>query len=819
MKVPVTVGKQSDASKYEPVPGSVNKDYGTPVTPEDITNAITIPNYPTDGKAPKFTFEDSQIPNGNTPGTYEVDVTVEYPDGSTDKVKVPVTIGKQSDASKYEPVPGTVMKDYGTPVTPEDITNAITIPNYPTDGQPPKITFEDSQIPNGNTSGTTEVNVTVEYPDGSTDKVKVPVTIGKQSDASKYEPVPGTVTKDHGTPVTPEDITNAITIPNYPTDGQPPKITFDPNQVPDGNTPGTTEVDVTVEYPDGTKDKVKVPVTVGKQSDASKYEPVPGSVNKDYGTPVTPEDITNAITIPNYPTDGKSPKFTFEDSQVPNGNTSGTTEVDVTVEYPDGSKDKVKVPVTIGKQSDASKYEPVPGTVTKDYGTPVTPEDITNAITIPNYPSDGQPPKITFEDSQIPNGNTEGTTEVDVTVEYPDGTKDKVKVPVTIGKQSDASKYEPVPGTVTKDYGTPVTAEDITNAITIPNYPTDGKSPKFTFEDSQIPNGNTEGTTEVDVTVEYPDGSKDKVKVPVTIGKQSDASKYEPVPGTVTKDHGTPVTPEDIANAITIPNYPTNGQPPKITFEDSQIPNGNTPGTYEIDVTVEYPDGSKDHVKVPITIGKETDASKYEPHVDKVTKEHGTPITADDVIGAISIPNYPIDGDHPKVTIDNPGQLPDGSIPGTTEIDVTIEYPDGSKDHIKVPVTVKEGSDMNNGGNSGPGTDTGSNTEDESGSNTDTQNGESSDMNGGDHSTSSPNMGDQSGSNMANEQSNVEANQSQSMSNDNAKHHDDAAAMKDQKLPDTGETSNQNATLLGGLFAALGSIFLFGRRRKDKEEK
>ncbi|MCE5039496.1 Rib/alpha-like domain-containing protein, partial [Staphylococcus auricularis] len=142
--------------------------------------------------------------------------------------------------------------------------------------------------------------------------------------------------------------------------------------------------------------------------------------------------------------------------------------------------------------------------------------------------------------------------------------------------------------------GTPVTPEDITNAITIPNYPTDGKSPKLTFEDSQIPNGNTPGTYEIDVTVEYPDGSKDHVKVPITIGKETDASKYEPVPGTVTKDHGTPVTPEDIANAITIPNYPTNGKSPKLTFEDSQIPNGNTSGTYEIDVTVEYPDGSKD---------------------------------------------------------------------------------------------------------------------------------------------------------------------------------------------------------------------------------
>nr|WP_057510010.1 SdrD B-like domain-containing protein [Staphylococcus simulans] len=43
---------------------------------------------------------------------------------------------------------------------------------------------------------------------------------------------------------------------------------------------------------------------------------------------------------------------------------------------------------------------------------------------------------------------------------------------------------------------------------------------------------------------------------------------------------------------------------------------------------------------------------------------------------------------------------------------------------------------------------------------------------------------------------------------------------KEEALPDTGETeSTNNATLFGGLFAALGSILLFGRRRKDNKDK
>ena len=75
----------------------------------------------------------------------------------------------------------------------------------------------------------------------------------------------------------------------------------DETQLPDGNTPGKTEVDVTVKYPDGTEDHIKVPVTVGEQADNDAYEPTTEEVTKDYGTPTTEDDVTGAVTIPNYP--------------------------------------------------------------------------------------------------------------------------------------------------------------------------------------------------------------------------------------------------------------------------------------------------------------------------------------------------------------------------------------------------------------------------------------------------------------------------------------------------------------------------------------
>ncbi|PPJ68319.1 hypothetical protein CV019_15680, partial [Staphylococcus haemolyticus] len=114
---------------------------------------------------------------------------------------------------------------------------------------------------------------------------------------------------------------------------------------------------------------------------------------------------------------------------------------------------------------------------------------------------------------------------------------------------------------------------------------------------------------------------------------------------------------------------------------------GNTPGTTEVDVTVTYPDGTKDHVKVPVTVGEEADNDAYDPNVEEVNKDHGTPTTEEDVTGAVTVPDYPSEKEQPVITVDNPDQLPDGNTPGTTEVDVTVTYPDGTKDHVKVPVT------------------------------------------------------------------------------------------------------------------------------------
>ncbi|MDE9789494.1 Rib/alpha-like domain-containing protein [Staphylococcus delphini] len=843
---------QENAATYEPV-------YPTTTVEQDQTVTIPTPTNEDGAALPDGTKfeggnnvpewatvnEDGSIsisPNQDVEkGNYNVPVVVTYPDGSKETVFAPVLVQEAvPTAEQYDPTSETINKEYGATATEDEIKGAVTIPDYPTDGDQPTITIDDpTQIPNGTEEGTVNVGVTVTYPDGSTDKLTVPVVTGKQADNDKYTPETTPITKDFGTGATEDEVKGAVTVPGYPTDGDQPTITIDdPSQLPDGSQEGTTDVSVTVTYPDGTTDHITVPVTIGKQADNDKYTPETEGVDKDHGTPVTEDDVKGSITIPGYPTDGDQPTITIDDSsQLPDGSKEGTTDVSVTVTYPDGSTDHITVPVTVGKQADNDKYTPETEGVNKDHGTPVTEDDVKGSITIPGYPTDGDQPTITIDDpSQLPDGSKEGTTDVNVTITYPDGTTDHITVPVTIGDQADNDKYTPETEGVDKDHGTPVTEDDVKDSITIPGYPIDGDQPTITIDDpSQLPDGTKEGTTDVSVTVTYPDGTTDHITVPVTIDKQADNDKYTPETEGVDKDHGTPVTEDDVKDSITIPGYPTDGDQPTITIDDpSQLPDGSKEGTTDVSVTVTYPDGTTDHITVPVTIGDQADNDKYTPETEGVDKDHGTSVTEDDVKDSITIPGYPTDGDQPTITIDDPSQLPDGTKEGTTDVNVTITYPDGTTDHITVPVTIGKQPTEDNGatdndGDMKPGTDeTHNNTDNGSDMNQGTDEGHGV-TDHDDNVKQNSNVdhmpveqGDNHATSPATDMDPMPSG-SQTISDDmNAKGSTSEKAnhkQQSEQLPDTGESNTQNGALLGGLFAALGGLFLIGRRRKEKEDK
>lgn len=87
-------------------------------------------------------------------------------------------------------------------------------------------------------------------------------------------------------------------------------------------------------------------------------------------------------------------------------------------------------------------------------------------------------------------------------------------------------------------------------------------------------------------------------------------------------------------------------------------------------------------------IVKIQDNTIYEPTTTPVTKDNGVPTTTDDVISHVTIPDYPTDKGTPVITVDDPNNLPDGNTPGTVDVPVPVTYPDGTVDHVTVPVTT-----------------------------------------------------------------------------------------------------------------------------------
>ena len=509
--------------------------------------------------------------------------------------------------------------------------------------------------------------------DVSADSLTVKVT-----DAHTYEPKVTPITKDYGTPTTEDDVKKAVTVPDYPADKGTPKVTIDEGaELPDGNTPGETNVPVTVTYPDGSKDHVNVPVTVKEQPQADHYPPEATPVEKPYGTPVTDADIKEHVTVPGFPAEGEQPKVTVDEgAQLPDGNTAGSSNVPVTVTYPDGTTAHVDVPVTIGEQAQADHYPPKATPVEKPYGTPVTDADIKEHVTVPGFPAEGEQPTVTVDEgAQLPDGNTEGTVNVPVTVTYPDGTTAHVNVPVTTKAAEDNTKMPQVDD---------VTAGDKTVSG---HDGQPGNTVVVTFP------GDKTGTATVD------DNGKWTVNVPsdVTLKPGDKVTAVEKD----NHDHTSPVTEVTVNDTENTAHQP---QVDPINGGGTSVGGKGTPGN---DVEVTLPGGTK----VPGTVDengnftvKVPDGTELKPG-DKVTvveKDHNghtSPATE------VTVGDYPNTAHQPTVdpvtagdkTVHGkgtPGNTVEVTLPGGTV--VTGEVDENGNFTVKVPdgTTLKPGDEI-----------------------------------------------------------------------------------------------------------------------------
>ncbi|MFS9274311.1 Rib/alpha-like domain-containing protein [Streptococcus mitis] len=588
VEVPSTVRVVESYPKYVPVdPAKKQPDPKENINPNDFPTGTT------------FEYKDNTPVDTTTPG--EKPVTVVAKLNGQPITEIPATIVVVESKTQYVPVNAENDKK----PKPQD---SITPDDYPAGS-----TFE-YKTPEGKT----------EAYDGSTPGDKDVTVVVKDSDGDPIVEVPAKIKvvqgKEQLTPVNAEDkdkpkAEDSVTPSDYP-EGSTFEYKVPEGQTTpyDGTTPGDKPVTVVVKDKDG-KVLVEVPATIKVVE--TKPTPIETPVTN---TPLTEDDYTKGMKIPEG---GKVTKV----ENIPDLTTPGENPpVKVTITLPNGKSYTVDVPVTV---------TPVKEIETPVTTTPLTPEDYTKGIKIP------EGGKVTNV-ANIPDLTTPGKKDpVKVTIELPNGKVVTVEIPVTVTSIEDIVKKE----------GDPITNEDVekhipkgVKVISIGDKPT-----------TDIPGERPS----IPVVIELPNGIRVTVNIPVIV-----TPKVTPVVVSV----GTPVTPEDVQKHIELPN----GW--KVT-KVGEIPTTTTPGTKPVvPVEIELPDGRKITVDVPVIVT---------PTVRQIVVPQGTPITPDDVKGHIDLPKEP--GWEIVEVGEIPTTIPAGVKPS---VKVKIKVPTGEIVEVEVPIIV-----------------------------------------------------------------------------------------------------------------------------------
>ena len=634
----------ADAEKYEAKGKDIQAELNSqPKAESAIANKGDLPkNSQYDWKIPVDTSAE-----GEKTGT----VVVTYPDGSQDEVEVKITVtDSRSDAEKYEAKGKDIQAELNSqPEAESAIANKADLPkntNY--DWKTPIDTSSE-----GEKTGT----VVITYPDGSQDEIEVKVTVtDSRTDAGKYEAEGGILEKPYGEPATEKEVLSKVTT-NAPAE----KIQ---SMLVTGAIPGTGQnkpVEVTVTYADGSVDTVTVMVSYGSAADL--YEPEGQPIIADKGSqPSASDAIANKDELP--------PETSYEWENPVDTSVPGTVPGTILVTYPDGSKDTVRVDITVNETAtDTEQYEAEGGTLEKPYGEPATEEEVLSKVTT-NAPAE----KI---QSILVTGTIPGAGQnkpVEVTVTYADGSVDTVTVMVSYGSAADL--YEPEGQPITTDKGNQPSASDaVANKDELP--------PETSYEWQSPVDTSVPGTVPGTILVTYPDGSKDTVIVEITIketaSSQTDAQKYTPQGQSVTVEMG-----KDVSAAEAIKNKEELPQDTKYQWENAV--DTSKPGKITGTVVVIYPDGSTEKVSTEITVtDTRTDAEKYDPITKpEVIKPGEKPDLTDNIT---NIKDLPQGTEIKDVT-------PEGAIdihtPGEYTGTLEILYPDGSKETVTTKVTVEK---------------------------------------------------------------------------------------------------------------------------------
>ena len=428
-------------------------------------------------------------------------------------------------------------------------------------------------------------------------------------------------------------------------------------------------------------------VYVKKQAENKLYAPVASDpLTVEQGTTLTTEQAKAAVKyngdVPSDATYAWDPKTPVDTATV------GSYTPNVIVTYRDGTTSPVPVTVNVVAKTDKSNYTVTAGQpVTLTHGQKVKVGDSLDSSAVTLKDAKGQPvswpdgAKVVWttepDTSEVGNGKTGQAKVV-----YGDKSESE-PVEVTYNVvQNQADTNTPEAGKVTVNKGeTPSAQSGISNNQALP------KDTKYEWKkpiDTTTP-GDKTGT----VVVTYPDGSSEEVPG-VTVHVNSDADLINAKAGnTPDVPRGVEIKQGDEAPAGIVvakdkdDKDTTFPEGTKVTWETAPDVTNNGHATGK--VTVTYPDKTTDTVDVTVNVVP-SDADKNDVKAaDGVTTDLNKVPAAKDSVTVTDPDKKPVTDFEANWT-----KEPDVSKPGKSTGTVEVTYPDGSKETVEVPVTVRD---------------------------------------------------------------------------------------------------------------------------------
>lgn len=590
--------------------------------------------------------------NDDTARGFNVPVIVSYPHNpgsADDTVDVPFEL--ETDAALIDPdfadVSGRPTEEHPVDYTGGPIAAGSEITLNP-NGDQPEFTFtvdEDGNvkvlIPEGAAAEDYPVEVTITYPDGSTDtdafniNVFILDFVPEELDASRVRPgdtvesAPITFASDEK----PDNPAFAIDADFEVPEGYSVEINPETGVVTvvaleqvDGETVKSFTVPVIVSYPhdpgsvSDTVDALFQLIPYAELIDP-EFEPVEGKPGEVKPVENTGDAVPAGSEIAQNPNEDQ-PAFEFTvdgegdvEVRIPEDAAEGAYPVEVTITYPDGSTGTEIIDITVGIDLVIVDFQPVAPAVT--LVEPTEPA-VSPAITFEG--EEPEAPVFAIEEGyETPEGySVEINAETgEVTVNAPDfldkDTIEEFDVPVIVS------------------YPNHEGSED--DKVLVPfQLDTDGDgNPDVTDEDDDGDGYTDEEEIEAGTNPKDPDSKPTEPTPPISEQIDPDLQDVAGLPGDVrpVANIGDPIPAgSEIVPTDSVPGFEfevdENGD---VTVA---IPETAVPGEYEVEVTITYPDGSTDIDELTITVQEpESEASLFDPSYDEVQVEYGATEVSD----------------------------------------------------------------------------------------------------------------------------------------------------------------------------------------------